>query len=176
MPTMLKWLNMVISEVRKMHIKFTIPGEPFGKLNMKPVIRAGHPTLVSPKNNVTYANRVLSCIMDQLSPSHPEGYQIDTPIFSHTEQLMVVIVAYFGLEKKHYGKKGVNKSGQLKLDRVVRPIKKPDCDNISKIVCDAITTSGMVWHDDSQIVHEIIEKVYDEIPRVEITVVSMPDL
>lgn len=36
----------------------------------------------------------------------------------------------------------------------------PDCDNISKAACDALTKAG-VWKDDKQVVSETIDKFYE---------------
>ena len=52
----------------------------------------------------------------------------------------------------------------------IRPTKKPDCDNISKAVCDGITHQGRVWYDDSQVVTNFVMKLYDYTPRVEVTI------
>ena len=49
-----------------------------------------------------------------------------------------------------------------------RPIFKPDIDNLFKAVTDACT--GVVWHDDNQIVSVQMEKMYAEDPRVEMEV------
>ena len=43
-----------------------------------------------------------------------------------------------------------------------------DLDNLAKSVLDALT--GILWKDDSQIVKLVIEKVYGEIPRIEMEV------
>lgn len=52
----------------------------------------------------------------------------------------------------------------------IRPTKKPDCDNIAKILLDAMT--GIVYEDDKQIVKLSVEKFYDEVPRVEVTIIN----
>lgn len=52
-------------------------------------------------------------------------------------------------------------------------IKKPDFDKLVRTVCDAL--SGVIYHDDSQIVESVICKRYDDSPGVEITVSSGPD-
>ena len=46
----------------------------------------------------------------------------------------------------------------------LRPIKKPDCDNIAKIILDAL--NGIAFHDDSQIVTLEVFKYYSERPKV----------
>ena len=49
----------------------------------------------------------------------------------------------------------------------IRPAKKPDLDNVLKIIMDALT--GVAFEDDNQIVQAYIEKMYGEEPRVEVT-------
>jgi Holliday junction resolvase RusA-like endonuclease len=57
------------------------------------------------------------------------------------------------------------------LDGIVRPTKKPDFDNIGKIICDAL--NKIAYDDDSQIVEANIYKVYADIPRVEVTLTEV---
>lgn len=49
----------------------------------------------------------------------------------------------------------------------IRPTKRPDVDNILKLVSDAL--NGVCWEDDKQIVTAAIEKFYSQFPRVEIS-------
>ncbi len=46
------------------------------------------------------------------------------------------------------------------LNRIIKPAKKPDCDNIMKIICDAL--NGFAYKDDAQIVLAQIGKEYAE--------------
>ena len=65
-------------------------------------------------------------------------------------------------------------SGKSKLAALtgdIRPISKPDYDNIGKIVGDAL--NGIVWRDDAQIVEAVTRKVYAESPRLEIQVIPI---
>ena len=48
-----------------------------------------------------------------------------------------------------------------------RPIVSPDWDNIGKVL-DAL--NGIVWEDDKQIVSGTVEKVYGQLPRLEVLV------
>jgi Holliday junction resolvase RusA-like endonuclease len=50
----------------------------------------------------------------------------------------------------------------------IRPVSKPDLDNIMKAICDAL--NGVAYADDSQIVSARIAKRYSSDPRVEVTV------
>ena len=50
----------------------------------------------------------------------------------------------------------------------LHPTKKPDADNIGKIVADAL--NGVAYQDDAQIILLQIRKTYSEEPRVVVTV------
>jgi Holliday junction resolvase RusA-like endonuclease len=54
------------------------------------------------------------------------------------------------------------------LAGVIRPIGKPDFDNIAKSACDAL--KGIVWMDDSRIVEAHVTKKYSERPVLKISV------
>jgi Holliday junction resolvase RusA-like endonuclease len=54
------------------------------------------------------------------------------------------------------------------LENIIRPTKKPDADNIAKIVCDAL--NGIAFLDDKQIVDARITKWYSDTPRIEIII------
>lgn len=56
------------------------------------------------------------------------------------------------------------------LSGEIRPLVKPDLDNIGKIVCDAL--NGIAYADDKQIAEMWIQEWYSENPRVEITVMD----
>ena len=47
--------------------------------------------------------------------------------------------------------------------------KKPDLDNLVKMILDCITLAGL-WHDDSQVVRLSAMKVYSPEPRTSVTV------
>ena len=50
----------------------------------------------------------------------------------------------------------------------VRPTKKPDTDNVLKIVADAL--NGIAYKDDSQIVTSHIEKWYSDEPHMDVII------
>lgn len=51
---------------------------------------------------------------------------------------------------------------------MLRPTGRPDCDNLCKAVCDA--ANGLLWRDDSQIVHLTVSKIYGETPGTVLSV------
>jgi Holliday junction resolvase RusA-like endonuclease len=75
--------------------------------------------------------------------------------------LAVTIEAIFGVAKSDSLKKR-----QAKLCGLLRPVKRPDFDNIAKIVCDAL--NGVAWHDDAQIVNAQVIKLYGVEPCVKV--------
>ena len=82
------------------------------------------------------------------------------------EPLRVDIDLYFARPKAHYGT-GKNK-GILKPSAPIRHIVKPDVDNCAKFVFDSM--NKVFWRDDSIICEGHIRKLYDDMPRVEITI------
>lgn len=61
----------------------------------------------------------------------------------------------------------------MKEQGAIRPTVKPDIDNYTKGILDAL--NGVTWKDDSQIVNLIANKYYSENPRVEIEVCTHED-
>jgi Holliday junction resolvase RusA-like endonuclease len=55
--------------------------------------------------------------------------------------------------KGHYGAKGLRPSAPK------RPAVKPDLDKLARAVLDGITAGGAI-HDDAQVCHLTVEKVY----------------
>ena len=51
---------------------------------------------------------------------------------------------------------------------LIFPTKKPDWDNIGKIVCDAL--NGIAYKDDAQVVDGRVVKHYSEIPHTDVTI------
>ena len=52
------------------------------------------------------------------------------------------------------------------LDKVIRPTKKPDVDNITKSILDSL--NGIAYKDDSQVTGLEVMKEYGEIPMVRV--------
>ena len=131
-------------------MRFTVPGEPTGK--GRPIVtRGGH--AFTPQKTVNYENLVKVEFERQCRGER----------FPDDAQLDMRITCYYGLARSDSRRKR-----QAKLDGVLRPTKKPDCDNVGKIIADSL--NGLAYRDDAQIVRMIIEKYYAAIPRVEVTV------
>lgn len=128
---------------------FTVPGEPVGKGRPR-MTRAGH--AFTPEKTASYENLVKLC------------FQKAYPTWSPTpDEVGVEIYAYYQIPKSASKKKQ-----REMIDGVIRPTKKPDIDNVAKIINDAL--NGIAWADDTQIVTEGIKKLYSDKPKVAVTI------
>ena len=57
------------------------------------------------------------------------------------------------------------------IEETIRPLVKPDLDNIAKMILDSL--NKIAYKDDNQIVRLVIEKFYSEEPRVEIEITEL---
>lgn len=137
-----------------MELTFTIPGEPKGKGRPR-LGRSGH--AYTPHDTAVYENLVKVCFRDEY-PGH-EPLAADVPV-------RAVINAYYSMPKSASKRKQMSM-----LWGWLRPVKKPDCDNIAKIVCDAL--NGIVYYDDSQIVELTVIKKYAETPQVDVKIEAL---
>lgn len=126
------------------YIKFEIPGKVKAKQSFK-IGRNGFK--YTPSDVKSYANWVRLCFQKAYPKHLPSIYQ--------DKQLIMQIEAHFAIPKSFSKKK---KEAALNFD--IRPTVKPDCDNISKNICDAL--NGIVFPDDKQIVSLEVEKFYAE--------------
>lgn len=125
-----------------MQVSFTIMGKPMGKQRPKVTKWGTH----TPEDTVNYETLV-KMIYQQKIHKVLEG------------PLKIYIDAYYQIAKSTSKKKK-----NLMLVDKIRPTRKPDLDNIAKIICDALNT--IAYKDDSQIVEMSVRKFYSEVPRV----------
>jgi Holliday junction resolvase RusA-like endonuclease len=137
-----------------MAIVFTIPGEPQGKARPRVVKdkRTGKTKAYTPDKTVAY---------EELVRARYKAVAGNDNFKEHS--LEVCVTAYFGIPKSKS-----KKQKALMLSNVIYPVKKPDCDNIAKIICDAL--NGIAYKDDSQIVKLSVYKAYAEIPSVKVEI------
>ena len=134
-------------------IKFSVPGEPFGKQRPK-FSRAGkYVKTYTPDETVNYENLVKLMYQQEAKGK----------MFSNGAELDARIIAYFAIPKSTSKKKR-----KAMLEHRVRPSKKPDWDNIGKVICDSL--NQVAYHDDSAVVDAQVRKFYSENPRVDITI------
>jgi Holliday junction resolvase RusA-like endonuclease len=130
-------------------MKFTVPGEPRGK--ERP--RFGKSNVWTPDKTAAYENCVKLEYRRQCgNKSFPAG----VPLYMR-------VSAFYAIPGS------ASKSKQRDMESgLIRPVKKPDFDNIGKIVADSL--NGAAYHDDAQIVDCQIQKFYSRDPRVEISI------
>ena len=126
---------------------FTVHREPKGKQRVR-VTRSGH--AYTPNDTTTYEGIVRSEYQMQVGDVPP-----------YLGPVVVNIRAYFEIPKSWSKKK--QHQAQLSL---IGPTKKPDCDNIAKIVLDSL--NGIAFEDDKQVTVLHVEKVYSETPCVKV--------
>ena len=137
-------------------IRFTIPGQPFGKQRPRVINRGTFSTAYTPKETVQYENLVKLYYQQAAKGfSFPVGTMLD-----------IDITAYYCIPKS------TNKRArQDMLNGIIRPTKRPDFDNIGKIICDSLNM--IAYHDDSAIVDGRVRKFYSDVPRVEVILKSI---
>ena len=136
-----------------MYMFFEVPGTPRGKQRPRVVRQNGRTISFTPDQTVQYENLVRWCYK---TAENSKRFPDDMP-------LKVIINAYYEIPKSASKKK----RAQM-LDGELRPTKKPDADNIAKIICDAL--NGIAYRDDAQVVTCIIQKWYSEEPSVSVEI------
>lgn len=136
-----------------MKLKFTVLGEPMGK--GRPRFSAAGPYVktYTPEKTANYETLVK---LEYRRQCRDFKFERDVP-------LDVRITAYYAIPKSASKKKA-----QLMRERRIRPMKKPDFDNIGKIVCDSL--NDIAYHDDAQVVDAQVRKFYSDDPRVVVTI------
>ena len=132
-------------------IKFIIDGEPKGKGRPR-FTRGGH--AYTPQGTVEYENLVRA------------SYIKAGKVYFSNIPLGMEISAYYKIPKSTSKKKRAELLNS-------RPMKKPDYDNIAKIITDAL--NGLAYEDDRFIVEASQHKFYAENdnPRVEVRIYAL---
>jgi Holliday junction resolvase RusA-like endonuclease len=125
-------------------INLTIPGAPTGKGRPRFAIRGGFARAYTPEKTASYESLVKLAAADAMQSSAP---------FTHP--VRVTIHATFAPPASWSEKK---RNTAIAETNGIRPAKKPDADNIAKIICDAM--NGIVYRDDAQVVTLCVEKRY----------------
>ena len=131
-------------------ISFNIPGEPQGKGRPRFSTRGGFVKTYTPENTASYENFAKVCYLNEFHD------------FKIKVEIEAEIYAYFSIPKNFSKKKR-----QLASYGEIRPAKKPDCDNIAKIILDSL--NGIAYEDDKQIIDLKVAKFYSDDPHVNVT-------
>lgn len=140
-----------------MRTQVCIYGEPQGKGRPRFSTVCGHVKTRTPDQTIIYENLVKTEYRNQSGIRFPDDAMLD-----------VRVMAYYTIPKSISKKKR-----QAMLDHKVRPTKKPDFDNIGKVICDSL--NGIAYRDDAQIVDAQVRKFYSDTPRVVVIITDIPD-
>ena len=128
-----------------------IPIEPVSQLRPRTTTVGGHPRVYDPPKVKKFKDKVAEFVKRQ-------------PIQKFENKQLSVQIKFYRPVQKNISKK----ERELRLSNVHRPTMKPDLDNYTKSILDAL--NGLVWDDDARIVHLEADKYYAEQPRIEIEV------
>lgn len=142
-----------MQEIRKAY-SFRILGEVKAKQSVK---FGKNGVKYTPSDMVNYANWVKCCFKKE----YPEAIPTDLEGF----YLVVNIYAYM-----KYPKSFKDKDKKLAEVGIIRPAKKPDWDNISKNICDAL--NGIAYPDDKAIVDGSVHKYYSDFDYVNVDIIA----
>lgn len=136
-------------------VTFHVPGKPQGKARAKTVRNkhTGNTMSYTPETDLLYENYIKNRFLNKCNGMFLE----------RGKPVALQIVARF-LPPKSTSKKRT----ALMLDGKELPLKKPDIDNIVKVVADAL--NGVAYHDDTQIVMVVAKKVYSSLEGLDVTV------
>lgn len=156
-------------------LEFIVPGEPQGKARPRFARRGRYVSTYTPKETQSY---------EALVRYYAANARVQKGLKPISTEMRLGIKAYFKIPKS-YSKKRKEKC----LNGEERPNKKPDSDNIAKIVLDGLNPKMKLNHalhraenvqeglylDDKQVVGLSVEKWYAEEPKVVITAVWQDD-
>ena len=129
--------------------EFKIPG----KAQAKQRPRMGRSGIVyTPKETLVYENYVKMCYSDYANQFGWLPYE--NQVRAEIEVLVAVPKSDSKTKKK------------AKIEGMIRPAVKPDCDNLAKSILDSV--NGLAYHDDKQVVELSIKKYYAENAEVRV--------
>lgn len=137
-------------------VEFVIFGNPQGKGRPRVVNRGKFSKAYTPEQTIAYENLVK--IEYEL--------QTDRYKFSDGAFIEMRIEAYYSIPKSVSKKRRA-----MMVAGEIRPIRKPDMDNVAKIIADSL--NGIAFRDDTQIVTCKIYKYYSDDPCVKVTLTEL---
>lgn len=137
---------------------FTVPGKPQGKARARTFYdsRSNKMSSVTPEKTVLYENLVKTCFRQRYGQGR----------FPDDAYIIARIAAFFEPPKSISKKKRAEM-----LEGKIWPAKKPDSDNIAKVVLDAL--NGIAYHDDTQIIKLVVTKAYSEEAHLSVTLAKL---
>ena len=131
-----------------MKVNFTIYGEPVGK--ERPRFNLATKRTYTPNKTKSYEELIKWLYQSKVK-------------YRFTGYIKMTIRCYYSIAKSNS-----KKVKEQKRNNVLRPSKKPDIDNVIKVVADSL--NGIAYKDDTQIVEVVASKYYSDKPRVEVMI------
>ena len=135
-----------------MMVTYIVYGEPVGKGRPRFARRGNFTSTYTPLKTKTYEDEIRMMAKAAMGASEP----LETPV-TVAIYIRVGIPASYSKQKRKDASSGI-----------LKPMKKPDLDNVAKCHLDAI--QGIIVVDDKQVINLHVTKVYAETPAVEVMV------
>ena len=129
--------------------EFKIPGKAQAKQRPR-IGRSG--VVYTPKETLVYENYVKMCYSDYARQF--EWLPYENQVKAEIDVLVAVPKSDSKAKKK------------AKIEGVIRPTVKPDCDNLAKSILDSL--NGLAYQDDKQVVELFVKKYYAENAEVRV--------
>lgn len=136
-----------------MKVRFTVLGTPQGKGRHRFTQAGNYVKTYTPDATASYENLVK---LEYRRQCKDFRFEKDIPLDVH-------IMAYYPIPKSASKKKRTNMVAFR-----LRPMKKPDTDNVVKIILDSL--NHIAYNDDVQVVDLQVRKFYSENPRVVVSI------
>lgn len=128
-------------------VAFTVPGELRGKQRPRATRQGRVYTPAETRNAEAFVRLIAAQAMEDRGPLE--------------EPLMLTVAIDVGIPKTFS-----RKQREAALEGRILPAKKPDLDNVVKLLCDAL--NGIVYADDKQIVTLVVSKRYALVPETRV--------
>ena len=136
-------------------ITFRVEGKPQGKDRPRFTTRGGYARTYTTDKTRSYEDLIVL------------SYKQSTKdLYFDSEPIRAVITVSFTPNMS-----ASKKNKELMLLDKIKPTKKPDCDNVAKVVLDAL--NKVAYKDDSQVVELVVYKIYTETDCVIVTLTEV---
>lgn len=125
-----------------------VPGEPQGKARPRFVRIGKGVKTYTPSTTIEYEDLIRKCWHKDTKGSH-----------IYEDPVVMMVTAYFAIPKR-----ASKVQAQQMREGIILPTKKPDVDNILKVVADAL--NGFAYEDDKQVVQMGCKKLYGDVPHL----------
>lgn len=139
-------------------VVFTVPGKPQGKARARTYRNNGITRTVTPEKTVLYENFIKE---RYLQASKGKFFDKEVPV-------QITVTVRFAPPKNTSNKRYARMIAGKEY-----PLKKPDIDNVLKVICDAL--NGVAYHDDSQIIFAGCRKEYSVMEGLEVRLFAYKD-